>query len=174
MNETKTIEQRIQTQCERFLENWDRHQWMVDHGDWESEKWEDAREEYDEAVADLKAIVHALASGDRTGWSDRYEIESMLEAAQAVAEAQKALHDQVTPDESDYIAEGVIDPDEVKDKAIPCHVHHTWRGWDCTEGWGAYRHGDALYLHWCRTPDGGSARHDRDLWVKVNAEFFAE
>ncbi|MGL4808979.1 MAG: hypothetical protein ACRC4O_09585, partial [Giesbergeria sp.] len=52
------------------------------------------------------------------------------------------------------------------DTGVDC----SWSGWDCTESWTAYRCGDALVMHWVRQAYG--QRHDRDLWVEVDAEFF--
>ncbi len=103
----------IEAACENFLQEWDRGEWMADHGEW----------------ADVES------------------------------------------DES-YIAEGVIDPDDVATRATDCDVSRSWQGWDCREGWGAYRVGRALYLRWWRNACGN--RRDRDLWVLVDSEFFQE
>lgn len=111
--------ERIREACEEFLELWDRHEWMADHGEWASED------------------------------------------------------DDTIGSESDYIAEGVIDPDNVADSAVYLGVDKTWQGWDCREGWAAYRSGDALYLNWWRSPTT-NLRHDRDLWVLVDKRFFEE
>ena len=75
----------------------------------------------------------------------------------------------IAPDQ-DYICDDVIDPDGIKDDAIPLGVGDSWEGWDCREGWAAYRAGDALYVNWWRKAWGN--RHARDLWVKVCDEFF--
>lgn len=77
-------------------------------------------------------------------------------------------------DEADGIEEGTIDPDEVEDGADDLEVGASWQGWDCREGWRAYRVGDGLYLNWWRTPYPHTARHQRDLWVEVNGTFFEE
>lgn len=74
--------------------------------------------------------------------------------------------------EGDYIAEGVIDPDEVADGAKALGVGDNWQGWECNEGWAAYRVGEALYVRWYRNAHGN--RHDRDLWVCVDDAFFQE
>ena len=75
--------------------------------------------------------------------------------------------------ESDCIAEGVIDPDEVQDSAELLGVEAAWQGWDCREGWMAMRSGDALVINWWRSPTT-ALRHQRDLYVVVDEEFFAE
>ena len=53
-------------------------------------------------------------------------------------------------------------------------VGSAWQAWQCKEGWDAYRSGDALYLNWWRAPYGGTERHERNLWVLVAKDFFAE
>lgn len=83
-----------------------------------------------------------------------------------------SLDEQVRSDDSDYIAEGVIDPDDVAGTAEALDVVCSWQGWDCTEGWTAYRAGDALYVHWFRNARG--LRHDRSLWVLVDEAFFEQ
>jgi hypothetical protein len=73
--------------------------------------------------------------------------------------------------DDDEIEEGIIDPDVVSDGATDLEIGTAWQGWDCHEGWGAYRVGTALYLRWWRNPTT-YLRHDRDLWVKIDDEFF--
>lgn len=98
------------------------------------------------------------------------ELDAILAAVAAVEQAARALDGQVQPDDQDYIATGTIDPDGVSDAADALGVSAQWQGWDCTEGWSAYRHGDALYMRWYRDAYGN--RHDRDLWVRVDPRFF--
>lgn len=76
-------------------------------------------------------------------------------------------------DDGDYIEEGTIDPDNVEDDAESLDVGAKSQGWDCQEGWGAYRSMDDLYLNWWRAPYPNTNRHQRDLWVLVSKDFFA-
>lgn len=75
---------------------------------------------------------------------------------------------------NDEIEEGTIDPDGIEDDAEDLEVGASWQGWDCKEGWRAYRVGTALYLNWWRTPYPHTVRHERDLWVQVDGKFFEE
>lgn len=76
--------------------------------------------------------------------------------------------------ESDYIEEGMLDPDEVEADAERLDVHsRVVSGWDCREGWRAMRSGDALVLNWWRNPTT-DLRHKRDLYVVIDREFFGE
>jgi hypothetical protein len=97
--------------------------------------------------------------------------DELQELVAAVGTTCAALEGQVRPDESDYIAEGLIDPNGVSDSAteIP-DVGESWQDWDCTESWWAYRSGDGLYINWRRAARGH--RHGRDLWVLVDEDFF--
>ena len=152
-----------------FLREWNRNQWQQDNGEWASEEWESERAEYDDAVAALKSAIDELSPAD----SVRDESFAVVDAAlEAVKVAAKALEDQVRPDESDYIAEGLIDPDNVSEEAEKLDVGHHWQGWDCREGWDAYRHGNSLYMRWWRDAYSGTNRHNRDLWVEVSSDMF--
>lgn len=75
-------------------------------------------------------------------------------------------------DDDDHIAEGLIDPDGVSDDAQDLGVGRAWEAWNCREGWGAYRVGRALYMRWWRAPYGGTNRHERDLYVLIDEDFF--
>lgn len=101
----------VREACQNFLNSWNRHDWMAEHGEW--------------------------ADGE------------------------------------DYIEEGLLDPDDVADSAIDLDVGFNCQGWYCHEGWAAYRSGTALYLRWWRHPNT-DLRHERDLWVRVEGEFFEE
>jgi hypothetical protein len=167
---TNTDRDAIETACESFLADWNRGDWAVDHGEWASAEWDDAREEYDAAVEALAAAVKAAAPSERAGRDALADVRAALKAAEAAAEA---LDGQVRPDESDYIAEGTIDPDDVSGDAESLDVGASWQGWDCQEGWSAHRSGDDLYLNWWRSPYPNTNRHQRDLWVLVRKDFFA-
>jgi len=152
---------------EAFLENWDRHQWMQDHGKWASAQWDEERAAYDGAVEELRAAVESLPAADKADG----DLDGVSAALEAVREAAKSLADQVCPDESDYTATGTIDPADAKSSAEDLGIGECSREWECREGWGAYRVGDALYVRWYR--DAWGVRHDRDLWVLVDDAFFA-
>lgn len=169
MNTNTNIKNTIEDTIVSFLEDWDRHEWLRDHGTWASEEWNEARKAYEDAVQELREAVEDL---DDPEYADPCSADDVARAVAAVQDAAKALDGQVRPDESDYIAEGLLDPDGVADKAEPCGVDCAWQGWDCREGWSAHRVGDALYLNWFRSAYGN--RHDRDLWVLVDDEFFVE
>lgn len=149
-------------------EGWSRHEWMQAHGEWASAEWDDAREGYTEAVELLASLVGDMPDAER---ADADGLDAISSAVEAVHTAVAELDGQVRPDESDYIAEGRIDPDEVADQAEDLEVGYSAQGWDCTEGWNAYRAGSALYMHWWRDACGN--RHGRSLWVLVDDEFFA-
>lgn len=169
---TKT-KQEIRDTIESYLEDWDRAQWMQDHGTWASERWQDEREDYDEALAKFREAVDALPDGDGVCYDTKHAFASLEVDMAELKTAMEDLDGQVHPDESDFIAEGTIDPEGVKGGAESLHVDSNLvQGWDCTEGWAAYRHGDALVMHWFRDAQG--ARHERDLWVVVDGQFFAE
>lgn len=156
--------------CEAFLADWDRQEWMQLHGEWASEAWDDAREEYDAALADLLTAVHVLPCGDRVDGAG--VLDDVRDALALVEETAAALDGQIVAPEEDYIQEGTIDPDGVSETAHALDVGCVpVQGWDCTEGWSAYRHGDALYVRWWRDACGN--RRDRDLWVLVESGFFA-
>lgn len=165
----------IRNACELFLEGWNRHDWMSKNGEWASESWNEEREAYNdakealaEALQDAVKAVQKCDAGDEA--PDVFsEIEEAREALEAAA---KALDGQVRADDSDYIAEGTIDPDDVANVAEGLDVGSSWQGWDCTEGWYAHRSGTALYVRWWR--DAHRSRHNRDLWVCVNESFFEE
>lgn len=162
----------IREACEEFLEDWDRQLWMQDNGEWASAAWDDARDEYDEAVRLLREAVEDLPDADRISYRTGHTVDRVADLSVMLVAAAEALDGQVTPDESDYIETGTIDPDGIRDHATLVHDGDSGSEWDCREGWEAYRHGDALYVRWYR--DAWGARHDRDLWVPVDAEFFAE
>lgn len=157
----------IKETCKNFLEDWDRHEWMAAHGEWASSEWDEERKEYEEAAAALVAAAAALPNSDRAQPSALSELK---EAYDRLREAAEALDGQVRPDESDYIAEGLLDPDGVADDAEALDAKDGWQGWDCTEGWRAYRRGRDLYINWWRNAYGN--RHSRDLWVLVDKDFF--
>jgi hypothetical protein len=142
---------------------------MVENGEWASAEWDEAREEYTNALAELAAAIERAPAADR---ADRNALADVTLWAAAAKAAAEALHDQVRPDESNHIAEGLIDPDDVSETAERLDVGGSWQGWDCTEGWDAYRNGNDLYLNWWRNAYGN--RHTRDLWALVRADFFAE
>lgn len=71
----------------------------------------------------------------------------------------------------DEIEDGTIDPDGIEEDAVDLAIGASWQGWDCREGWGAYRVGTSLYLRWWRNPTT-ALRHYRDLWVQIDGEFF--
>jgi len=167
---TNTDRAAIETACESFLADWNRGDWMTEHGDWASAEWDDAREEYDTAIEALNAAVKSAPAADRADRGALADIRAALEAAEAAAEA---LDGQVRPDDSDYIAEGTIDPDDVSGDAEGLDVGSSSQGWDCREGWSAHRSGDDLYLNWWRSPYPNTNRHQRDLWVLVQKGFFA-
>lgn len=158
----------IRRACKAFLSSWDRQEWMQFNGTWESEKWVEAREAYDAAVEGLALAFGGIPSATHAD----ADLSSIEEALTEVREAARALDGQVRPDESDYIAEGLIDPDNVLEMAEPLDVRDNWRGWDCEEGWEACRVRDALYLHWYRQAWG--QRHDRSLWVLVDSGYFKD
>jgi len=172
----------IREVCEAFLENWDRQQWMQDHGEWASENWNEARNVYNSAINELNStradLVYVLNNvsddSEEADCNSFYYVRSALknfENALELAElAAKNLDGQVLPNDQDYISEGLIDPDDVADKAHYLDFSARWQGWDCTEGWGAYRAGYALIINWWRNACGN--RHDRNLWVVVDEEFF--
>jgi len=151
----------------RIAHDWDRHEWMSLHGEWASSQWDDARAERDE-VRELLAVAlregaDAAASARKIDW---YDIDAAREALAAV---ERRLDGAVEPDESDYIAEGTIDPDGVSDDPGTCVWEDSWQGWDCTEGEGIYlaaEDGGIRIVHrWWR--DAYGARHARDLWRVV-------
>lgn len=162
----------IRETCEQFLADWDRHVWMQDHGEWASSVWNDARTTYTEALAALAKAAKEAPVAERVT-SPRRALEDIKSALATLQEAAEALDGQVRPDESDYIATGTIDPDGVEGEAEALDVKREWSGWDCQEGWRAYRHKADLYLNWWRVAYG-CLRHGRDLWVKVQADYFEE
>jgi hypothetical protein len=160
-----------------FLEDWDRHQWMMDHGEWASEEWSEEREDYSDAIEQLllsidkvkETVLETLDESRADSFRDvRCALEKAMEELSEAESIAKELDGQVRPDESDYIAEGTIDPDDVSDKAVDLDIGERWQGWDCYEGWSAYRVDDALYVRWYRTAYGN--RHERDLWVLVDTK----
>ena len=74
--------------------------------------------------------------------------------------------------DDDHIAEGVIDPDGyVGNDERERVCARVWEGWECREGWTAYRCGAALVLNWWRSPTT-RLRRERDLWVTIDPKFF--
>jgi hypothetical protein len=173
----------VKEHIESFLESWDRSEWMRDHGRYASETWNDEREVYAEHQRELTDAVQYLAekisklpSAEFVGsFFDVKHIEGHLkdieESLQALSKAAQLLDDQVRPDEFDYIEEGTIDPDAVKDTAIDLDIGSKSQGWDCIEGWAAYRVGTSLYIRCYREAWGN--RRDRDLWVLVSKDYWS-
>lgn len=159
----------ITATIENFLEAWDRHDWMQEHGDWVSSEWDEARAEYVGAFEALQDAIADLPSADR---ADVSSIESVRAALKTLELAAVALKGQVRPDESDYISEGTIDPDGVADEAEKLTGEQSWQGWDCREGWAPHRVDNDLYINWWRQAWGD--RHQRDLWVLVYSDFFED
>jgi len=147
-----------------FLSEWDRQVWMQDNGEWASEDWDNEREEYDSR---LEALKDALVSADKLDNSAASYLRAQMEA---LLECVEKLDSQVLPDESDYTSEGTIDPDNLKDKCEEVLASSFWSGWDCTEGWDAYRVGDDLVLNWWR--NAYNNRHQRDLWLIIEKDYF--
>lgn len=163
------METTIRETIEDFLSEWDRHAWMQQHGSWASEEWDGAREAYERARERLEKAIDVDAQNvDRR---DGLDLDEAREAFEAYVAAASALEGQVRADEGDYIAEGVIDPDGIEDRATePDVAAASWQGWDCREGWRAFRVDNALALNWYRLAWGH--RHSRDLWLVVDPEYF--
>lgn len=161
----------IKETCESFLEQWDRSEWMQAHGGWASEEFEEKREAYDDALASFREAVEELPDGESVKYDNKHELHMIEVELKLLKEAMLALEGQVNPDESDYIAEGTIDPDNLKEGSESLDIGHCYQGWDCQEGWEAYRKGDALVVQWFRHAIGN--RHERDLWVLVDEDFFS-
>jgi len=149
---------------------------MQDHGEWASAEWEEEREAYQDAKDTLEEVLQAALDDVERSSSDEVPniMGAISEARDALVEAAEALDGEVRADESDYIAEGLIDPDDVSDSATDLEVGYSTQGWDCREGWSAHRYGDDLYMQWWRSPYGGTNRHQRDLWVLVEEVFFQD
>jgi hypothetical protein len=163
MTTTTRTGNEIKAACIKFLKSWDDQAWMEYHGEWASSAWTSEREAYDVASA---RVQDALAD------SESVDVDDLMEAMDELREAAEALRDQVRPDESDYIATNPIDPDSVRSSAQCLGIGEASQRWDCVEGWGAYRSDDALIVRWYRHAYG--SRHDLDLWVVVDEEFFPE
>jgi hypothetical protein len=146
-----------------WVTEWDREEWMQDHGEWESARWDERREARDEAREALAEVLREAASAD--GNIANIDFDAIEEARVAAVEAEKALDGEVTP-EADYIAEGLIDPDEVSDDPGRKIWSNSWQGWDCTEGESVFvavtDRGLRVVHRWWRNAYG--QRHDRDLW----------
>lgn len=164
----------IEAEIVAFISDWNRRDWMSEHGTWASEDWESERSEYEDAHSEVEVAFNDLTV-DATFGADNTvgaEIARLHAALDRLESAHKALDGQVRPDEfSDYISEGTIDPDNVEGGAVSLDIGESWQGWDCTEGWGAYRSDDALVMNWWRSASG--QRHQRDLWVVVDEDFFS-
>src|SRR5690606_9218569 len=147
------MKKNIRDACEQFLEAWDRQEWMQVHGEWASAQWEGERAEYraraealEGALEEALTALRARSADDLRDGVPDIDLTGIQETYQELAKAAEALSYQVRPDESDYIAEGMIDPDGVASNAKDLDVGDRWQGWDCIEGWKAYRVGDALYV----------------------------
>jgi hypothetical protein len=151
---------------ESAIGDWDRHEWMQDHGEWVSSQWDGEREERAAARSALAAALteaaDAAEDGEEIDWA-------AIEAARARLDAaDEAMEGAVEPDESDYIAEGTIDPDEVSSDPGVRIWSDSWQAWDCHEGQDVYvaaspeDGGIRLVHNWWRTAYG--RRHQRDLW----------
>jgi len=150
---------------EEELENWDRHAWMVDHGEWASAAFSEQAEAREKAreglAASLTAAANAAAVGSRVDWLD-------VEIKRAEAEAAEEAMEGCPEGDDDYIAEGVIDPDGVAEMEHEVLWSRRWRGWDCEEGQQVVRVRGAggfvaIAHNWWRSAYGGQ-RHERDLW----------
>lgn len=172
MTRTKTD---IRNACEQYLQEWDRHSWMQDHGEWASAKWEEERDAYQAAKDTLEEVLQAALDDVERSSSDEVPniMGAISEARDALIEAAEALDGEVRANEFDYIAEGLIDPDDVSDSATNLEVGYSVQEYGSRKGWSAHRYDDDLYMQWWRNPYGGTSRHHRDLWVLVEEEFFA-
>jgi len=182
MNTTETT--RVSEAIENFLSDWDRQEWMQDHGVWASDEWEGERDEYnsartevESAISEVTTVVGAISHADsyQNDWDIEgaiCETEELLKKLKVLMEIGRKLDGHVRPDESDYISEGTIDPDMVSNVSTAKLVWEgpKTQGWDCKEWYDGYRIDDALYMHWCR--DAWGNRHNRDLWVLIDDEFF--
>lgn len=166
--ETAKTRSEIIDAIESFLARWDRQMWMQDNGEWASSYWDERRAEYTEALEAMKSAIASAPDPEDVGSAQ--DDDALERAMESLQEAISALTDQVRPDESDYIAEGIIDPDDVRGGAVDLGLGRRGQDWDCVESWDAYRHGDALAMRWYRAAYGD--RRHRDLWVVVDAEFF--
>lgn len=177
---TKTHAARAREMAAEFLSEWDRHEWMHAHGKWASANFKTQRAEYaaalEAAIESAAVIADALdeaPSEDRV--HERLDLDDALEAARCMVDqlerlraASVALDGAAREDDNDYIAEGTIDPDGLRDECrsdqeIACA---SWNGWDCREGRIVYLLDDGrVVLNWWRSAYG--ARHERDLWLMV-------
>lgn len=165
---------------ESFLSNWDRHEWMRDHGEWASAQFDPQRAEYaaaleaaQESAAVIAGALDEAPSDDRV--NERLDLCDAIDAARGlVAQLERlraasvALDGAARADSSDYIAEGTIDPDDLRDECRSDQEvkYVSWAGWDCREGRSVYLLDDGrVVLHWWR--DACGSRHNRDLWVRV-------
>jgi hypothetical protein len=101
--------------AQRYLEDWDRQEWMSDHGEWASAEWDDAREEYvaraaeaveaadDEAIAVAEAAEAAEAAAEA---ADDAEARAAAAAATEAADAARSLADAV-----EYLSDDGENPD---------------------------------------------------------------
>lgn len=161
----------IREAVEAFLGEWDRQEWLAEHGEWASEHWRAKRTDYSLAVAEVREALDELPRAEYAAPEDLADLDN---AVGALRSAAHALVGQVLPNEGDYIAEGTIDPDCLSGSE-PLGVSARWSAWDCTEGWAAYRNGSALVLNWWRAPTHAqSVRHARDLWLSIDDDFFAD
>lgn len=149
--------------AEVFAEEWDREQWLEQHGRWASEEWDDARAAYAEAVAELSEVL------DSSDPERPVDTDELMYAAALVRDASEALVDQVTADD-DRIAEGTVDPDDVSELCTPDREleHASAEGWDCVEGHAVYLLPDGRVVYrWYR--EGRGERRSRDLYVVAGA-----
>ena len=185
MDTTTAREEAVSTalvRVELYLENWNRQDWMQEHGEWASAQWDDERADYAEALKEaLEAsgvIADALEEApDDDDCDSPLDLDEAIDAARELVEkleklaaASKAMDGAVRADESDYIAEGVIDQEELRGRCDDTNRvgHESWQAWDCREGWSAHLLDDGrVVLNWWRSVHG-TTRHARDLWVLVD------
>ena len=107
------------------------------------------------------ACIEFLEHWDRHGWMQTFgEWASDGEDEDAV--------------ELNYIKEGKIEEiDGLEERSVALgSIGNSKEGWDCVEGWDAHRDGSALVINWWRNSYGN--RHNRDLWVIVDKNFFED
>jgi hypothetical protein len=148
---------------ENFVSEWDKETWMQEHGEWESARWDERREARDEARETFAAMLREAA--DEAAAGESVDLDFLATLHEKYVAAERGCEGEVTP-ENDYIAEGLIDPDEVSDDPGVAVYSGDWQGWDCTEGESvhlAFVDGALRVVHnWWRNAYG--QRHDRDLW----------
>lgn len=68
-------------------------------------------------------------------------------------------------------ADGKVDPYGVSRSAVNLMIRQTYEGWDCHEGWAAFRAGDGLFVRLWHTSSGTLSR---DMWVLIDEHYFSE